>query len=206
MGHSIAFILPRSRADLVLIEPEANPLTDSREKQEAALQEAMARARLKERRGKKMRPPPLQVGLAARKAVRTALKDYKGSPLSVIQDRWETIVGDKIAQVSRPVKLTGKAGARTLTLKVIPAAALLIQHQSEIVRQRVSAAAGGDITKLKLEQGQLSQKAGLAAARPAHLSAADQAQLEKDLSGIEAFELKEALRQLGTAVRAAQNR
>lgn len=183
---------------------KANPNLQTREDQEAALREAMARARLKERRGKRMRPPPLAIGLAARKAVRNALKDYKGSPLSLIQERWPEIIGEKLASVCRPEKLSGKAGARTLTLKVLPAAALIVQHQTEIIRQRVSGAAGGDITKLKLVQGRLDLSTKPAPTKAAHLSASELVELEAELNEIEALPLRKALLGLGSAILAAE--
>ena len=75
------------------------------------------------------------------------------------------MVGPQLARLCRPEKVGTVKGGRQLTLIVIPAAAGLVQHQSEMIRQRVSVAAGGDILKIKLVQGALSNTAPQASSK-----------------------------------------
>lgn len=170
---------------------------DQRERDEALLREAEARLRLRNMRGKRQFPPAPSIGMAARKAVRPALKGHKGSPISVLKSRWKEMVGDKLAPLCEPIKFSGKPGKRTLTLKVLPAAALLIQHQSETLRQRISASAGGDIVKISLIQGALSKSHIADRKTTRKLTASEKQELEKSLEHIEEPGLREALFGLG---------
>lgn len=161
--------------------------------------EAMARARLKHLRAKPAFKPRNTVGRNIRAITRKHLKG-SGSPISKLKDDWTQIVGEQIARYCRPEKITGGKAGRTLTLRVLPAAAAVIQHQSETIRQRVSVAAGGDITKLKLLQGSLSGKEAAPRKPRRALSASERAELEAGLKNIENPALKQAIAALGRAV------
>ncbi|MEL7481950.1 MAG: DciA family protein, partial [Pseudomonadota bacterium] len=91
---------------------------------------------------------------------RTILKGNapKGTTLMRLQVDWTDLVGERLSKVCRPVKLSGAKTGQTLTLRVLPAASALVQHQGETLRQRLSVAAGGTIVRLKLEQGPLPQQ------------------------------------------------
>lgn len=164
-----------------------------------AWEEAMARARLKRLRARPVRRPPKPIGRDIRRLTRKHLKGT-GTPLSKLQDNWDSIVGDKLAKLCRPEKLSGAKAGRTLTLRVLPAAASLVQHQSETIRQRVSVQAGGNITKLKLLQGPL-RTGEMSYRKPKRaLSAEERLDLEKSAAKIESPALKAAIVALGRAV------
>ena len=117
--------------------------------------------KLRYAKAKPVHPGPGTIGTAAMRLARKALPK-KGATLSRLKVQWSEIVGEQLARLCRPEKLTPAKGGRRLTLTVIPAAAGLVQHQSEMIRQRVSVAAGGDIVAIKILQGHI----GATPARP----------------------------------------
>ena len=162
-------------------------------------EEAMARARLRRLRAKPAFQPRNTLGRNVRKITRKHLKGT-GSPLSKLRDDWDTIVGEKVAKLCRPEKLSGAKTGRTLTLRVLPAAAALIQHQSEIIRQRVSVKSGGNVTKLKILQGALRTD-GKDLGKPKRpLTSKDRAWLTEQTSKIADPALQAAIVALGRAV------
>lgn len=182
---------------------DKNASPDTRSKPDnvadAAWDEAMARARLKRLRAKPAFQPRNTLGRNIRKITRKHLKGT-GSPLAKIRDDWEKIVGERLAKHCRPEKLSGAKTGRTLTLRVVPAAAALIQHQSETIRQRVSVVAGGSIAKLKLVQGPLPSQKSAYKKPPRPLSGAEREALEESTAKIESPALKAAIVALGRAV------
>lgn len=166
---------------------------------DAAWDEAMARARLKRMRAKPAFQPRNTIGRNVRAITRKHLKG-SGSPIAKLKDDWTQIVGEKMASYCRPEKISGPKTGRTLTLRVLPAAAALVQHQGETIRQRVSVLAGGNITKLKLVQGPLSGKSTGVKKPQRALTAQERAELEDSLKAIENPALKRAIAALGRAV------
>ncbi len=85
---------------------------------------------------------------------------------------------------------------------MIPAAAGLVQHQSEMIRQRVSVIAGGDITKIKLVQGPLSNNSYTPDTKAASipLTPEQHAALIASARDIDDDKLREAIVALGQAV------
>lgn len=157
----------------------------------------MARAYLRQRRAKRAFQPR-GIGKEARNLIKS-----KASPeasFSRIQLDWSELVGPSISAISRPVKLSGTKAGRTLTIRVLPAAAALIQHQEEMLRQRLSVAAGGNITKLRIEQGPLPGTPVKQAKKSRTLSPEEIAALEGSVAGIENDRLRAAIVALGLAV------
>ena len=171
----------------------------SSEDEISLIEEAMARARLKRMRAKPVRRPPPRLGHDVRKLLRKHAKAGTTS-ISKLKDDWQSLVGEEIAKFCRPEKLTGSKAARTLVLRVHPAAATRIQHESETIRQRVSVAAGGTVTKLKLIQGDLGTSKARALHKTRALSGDERAALQKGTDGIENPKLRAALLALGEAV------
>lgn len=163
------------------------------------VEEAMARARLKRMRARHAARPPKPLGMTARAITRKHLKGT-GTPLAKLRDDWSGIVGERLGGLCRPEKLSGSKTARTLTVKVLPAAAALIQHESETIRQRVSVAAGGNITRLKLVQGSLGTGRRPPQKPSRKLTIEEHNALEASASGIENSALKAAIVSLGRAV------
>jgi hypothetical protein len=165
------------------------------------IEEARARVRLRYARARPVRPGPPSFGVLANRLSRKALPKRAPS-LARLQVNWEQIVGAQLARLCFPDKIGAARGGRRLTLRVVPAAAGLVQHQSEMIRQRVSVAAGGDITEIRLVQRALTGstlKTGPRRLGPA-LSPDARSALLQDCAGIENDRLRDALLRLGEAV------
>lgn len=167
--------------------------------------EARARVALRYQRGKPVTGPAPDIGHLARKLARKRLPKA-GSGLARLKEAWRDIVGEGVSRYCQPVRLSGGKSGRTLTVRVVPQAAPLIQHKSAEIRQRVSVAAGGNIARLKLEQGPLGQDAPDAGARPRArtLSADELAWLDESVKPIDDPALRAAAIALGRAVLSAE--
>ena len=168
--------------------------------------EAEAREILARRR---TRPAPRPAPPAARSLVPfiKELDERFGRGASALEPRWREIVGDRLARVTRPQKLTkGRNGAGgVLELRVAGPAALLVQHQSADILARVNLFLGaGAVEKLRIAQGPVKPPAEGAPrpgrpAPPPPLDAAEQAALDRSLEAAPDG-LKAALNKLGRAV------
>tara|TARA_R110000737_G_scaffold216552_1_gene232980 strand:+ start:1182 stop:1757 length:576 start_codon:yes stop_codon:yes gene_type:complete len=169
------------------------------------IEEARARVRLRYQRARKVHPGIPQIGLAAERLGRK-VGAKKLPAVQVLQRRWREIVGEKLYPFCRPEKITGGKDGRVLTLRVIPQAAPIVQHQVETIRQRVSVSAGGDIIAIKIVQGALNTSEPTKPRRKAPpLTAAQRQQLEDSVSGIENSALRAAIVALGAAVLTADD-
>ena len=167
--------------------------------------EARARVALRYKRARTVKAPPPNIGRVATRYARKALPEA-GSGLARLKARWSEIVGESLAKYCEPEKISGGKTGRTLTLKVIPQAAPIIQHRSGEIRQRVSVAAGGNIARLKIVQGPLSgAKAPAPKPPPRSLTAQELAWLEDGVKPIEDPALRAAIVALGKAVLTAQS-
>jgi hypothetical protein len=169
------------------------------------IEEARALVKLRYSRARALRPPMKPLALSADRITRKT-GGAKLPPLKLLQARWREIAGDQIYRFSHPEKLTSSKDGRILTLKVVPQAAPLIQHQSETIRQRVSVAAGGDITGIRIVQGPISRGAETVAYRPKSrpLTPAEAESLEAQAKRIENPRLRAAIVALGKAVLSAE--
>lgn len=168
------------------------------------LEEARARVKLRYAKAKPVHPGPGTIGKAAMRLTRKALPK-KGATLSRLKVQWSDIVGEQLARLCRPEKLTPAKGGRRLTLTVIPAAAGLVQHQSEMIRQRMSVAAGGDITAIKILQGHFGAQSTSKRAAPVPLTPEQREALIASAANIEDHKLRDAIVALGEAVLTAQS-
>ncbi|MEO1306105.1 MAG: DciA family protein [Pseudomonadota bacterium] len=167
------------------------------------LEEARARVKLRYAKAKPIHPGPGTIGKAAMRLTRKKLPK-KAATLSRLKIDWTEIVGEQLARLCRPEKLTPAKGGRRLTLMVIPAAAGLVQHQSEIIRQRVSVAAGGDITAIKILQGHFSSPSAKATKQHTPLSPDQRDALIASAAKIDDKNLRDAIVALGEAVLTAE--
>ncbi|MEO1661841.1 MAG: DciA family protein [Pseudomonadota bacterium] len=167
------------------------------------LEEARARVKLRYAKTKPVHPGPGTIGVAAMRLTRKKLPQ-KAATLSRLKVQWTEIVGEQLARLCRPEKLTPAKGGRRLTLMAIPAAAGLVQHQSEIIRQRVSVAAGGDITAIKILQGHFGAAAKIRKPAPMALTAEQRDALLASAQTIEDKKLRAAIVALGEAVLTAE--
>lgn len=169
--------------------------------------ESEAREILSRRRTRPMpRPAP-----PAGRTLAPLIKDLDakfGRGAGALEPRWREIVGDQLARVTRPQKLTkGRAGSGgTLELRVAGPAALLVQHQSADILKRVNLFLGeGAVERLRIAQGPVKPlPAPAASTKDAHrriepLDAAAEAELRQSVEAAPGA-LKAALANLGRAV------
>ena len=169
--------------------------------------DAEVREILSRRRTRPAPRPAPRAGRALQKLIKE-LDDKFGKGASALEPRWREIVGDRLAGVSRPQKLTkGRDGqGGTLELRVAGPAALLVQHQADDILARVNLFLGaGAVSKLRIAQGPV--KPLPAASAPARrtstpappLPASAEAGLSASIEGAPDA-LKSALQKLGRAV------
>ena len=117
--------------------------------------ESEAREILARRRTRPPLRPPPPAGRSLAPLIKKLDAQF-GRGAGALEPRWREIVGERLARVTRPQKLTkgrGTAGG-TLELRVAGPAALLVQHQSEDIIQRVNLFLGaGSVERLRIAQG-----------------------------------------------------
>jgi hypothetical protein len=168
------------------------------------LEEARALVKLRYTRARALKPPMKAVGISADRIQRKSGAG-KLPPLKLLQARWKEIAGGQIYRFSHPEKISATKDGRILTLRVVPQAAPLVQHQSETIRQRVSVAAGGDITAIRIVQGPISRGAETVTYRPRArpLTPAEAEIVETGARRIDNPRLRAAIVALGKAVLSA---
>jgi hypothetical protein len=119
--------------------------------------------------------------------------------------QWAAIVGEDLAALSQPVKLSFAKGAErtdgTLHLRVKPGAALEFQHWEPVLLERINGIFGYKaVGRLALRQGPLGHQPRRAPKPPQPLGPAAEKHLTSELSGIADPELRAALEALGRAV------
>lgn len=135
-----------------------------------------------------------------------ALDERFGQGTGALESRWAEIVGEQLARVSEPVKLTrGRNGAgASLELRVVGPAAAFVQHQSGEILSRVNLFLGeGAVERLRISQGPVKPRAARvqASRRPPErpLDAARDEELAQSVEAAPADGLKKALMRLGRA-------
>ncbi|MDX2235428.1 MAG: DciA family protein [Hyphomonadaceae bacterium] len=180
------------------------PLPRPDDRLDPVLEEAAARA-LETRRGKPARrQAPPQAGVIASRVVRplnkaVGGKAVAGKSIEALQRQWRDIVGDKIAAMTEPEKLSGPAGARILAVKVAGPAAPFIQHQIPLLLERCNLA-GADLAGLTLKQGVIARPKGNVRPLSAPLSADEERLLATALHAAPSPRLKAALMKLGRSM------
>ncbi|MFN7055289.1 DUF721 domain-containing protein [Hyphomonas sp.] len=165
--------------------------------------EAQARVKLRYSRAKPVRMPARSLSLSAERVTRKA-GSVRLAPLKYLQIHWRQIAGEQIWRWSQPEKITASKDGRVLTLTVLPQAAPLIQHQSETIRQRISVAAGGDITRIRIVQGTVRRTGpGEFQRRARSLTAAETAHIAEKAAPVADLRLRAAIVALGEAVLSA---
>jgi len=80
-----------------------------------------------------------------------------GFPDATLILRWREIAGAEVARVARPLKWQDGPGGAVLTLKCEPSAAVLLQHQTRTLTERLNAYLGaGRVARLRLVPGRLT--------------------------------------------------
>ncbi len=120
-----------------------------------------------------------------------------------LKSRWNEVVGEQLSKLCEPVRIIkGKGRPGTLEIRVGGAYAPLIQHQSQVVIDRINLYLGtGTIDRLRLIQGPLSVKPQTAQpTRPKPLNAAEELRLRESVGDVADEKLREALLKLGRGV------
>lgn len=111
---------------------------------------------------------------------------------------WAAVVGPEVARDTLPVKLDRRS--RTLTLKVRPTAALVVQHDEPRLLERINAFFGTTVAyKLRLVQGPVPTP--VTAPEPPPLAPEERAAVAAAVATVEPAPLRAALARLGEAVR-----
>jgi hypothetical protein len=93
------------------------------------------------------------VGSDARVLARNAF-ERAGFADSTLVLRWREIVGDDVARLAQPVKLSESASGGILTLRADPAAAVFLEHDSRALCERINAYLGRvAVAKLRFVPG-----------------------------------------------------
>ncbi|WP_292073054.1 DUF721 domain-containing protein [Brevundimonas sp. UBA7534] len=173
--------------------------------------EAEAREILSRRRTRPAPRPAPRAGKALTPLIKKLDAQF-GRGAGALEPRWREIVGDRLARVTRPQKLTKGRGGQpgVLELRVAGAAALLVQHQSEEILARVNLFLGdGAVGKLRIAQGPVKPLAEPAqrpksSRTPVPLPAAAEAELAASIAQAPDA-LKAALARLGRAAMSRTN-
>jgi hypothetical protein len=168
--------------------------------------DAEVREILSRRRTRPLPRPAPRAGRALQGLIKELDAKF-GRGASALEPRWREIVGERLARVTRPQKLSkGRGGSGgVLELRVAGPAALLVQHQSEDIIQRVNLFLGaGSVDRLRIAQGPvkpLPDAAAPAKRRPVAtpLPAHEEAELKASVAAAPDL-LKGPLERLGRAV------
>jgi hypothetical protein len=115
---------------------------------------------------------------------------------------WPSIVGADLAAVSLPRGLSRGGDGGTLTLRVEPAQALVLQHLEPLVIERVNGYLGyRAVARLRLQQGPLGARRAPDRPPPPPLTAEQEARLRAQTATVGDAALRGALEKLGRAVR-----
>ncbi len=91
----------------------------------------------------------------------TAALQRAGFPDATLVLRWREIVGDDIARIAEPLKLTEGPEGGVLSLKCDPGAAVFLQHQTRDLLERLAAYLGPSrIARIRLVPGELERHDG----------------------------------------------
>lgn len=147
------------------------------------------------------RPGMRAVALAVSPVAKPIIAGHGGGSLGRLKAQWAAIAGVEFAAISWPEAL-GRDGA--LKLRVVPAHALELQHRMPLVIDRINMFFGRPVaSRLVLVQGALPIAPAPPRPREPLVSAADSADLAKQLAPVEDAELREHLARLGRAIIAA---
>lgn len=165
--------------------------------------EAEAHAILAAKRPRPLRRPPPAAAKSLAPLVK-ALDARFGQSTGALDSRWPEIVGEQLARVTEPVKLSkgrpGQGGA--LELRVVGPAAAFVQHQATEIIARVNLFLGeGAVERLRISQGPIKPRATRVQAqkRPVErpLDAARDEALTRSVEAAASDDLRRALLRLG---------
>lgn len=122
----------------------------------------------------------------------------QGFAEAAVLTRWPAIVGEELARVSCPERLSPDG---SLKLRVTGGAAPEIQHLEPQILERIAGHFGyRAVKRLVLVQGPLPRREETRVAEPAELAPEDEAQLAHELKAVPEPALRAALAALGRAL------
>lgn len=144
---------------------------------------------------------PENAGEAVARAALPALKRFGFETARLITD-WPRIVGDALAQVTQPLRLTRTPHeGTTLSVAVDGAAAVVLQHQTPQILSRVNAYLGPPgVQRLKLVQARVRRPAPPAPPPERPVAPEAQARISRAAEGIGDNALRERLVALGRRI------
>jgi hypothetical protein len=126
----------------------------------------------------------------------------KGLGYGKLVTDWRSIVGADLGEMTAPVKLAFPRGERTdatLTIDIVPARAVEVQHSMPQLIERVNAVFGyRAVARIKLVQRPPTRAAQTTNLRP--LSPVEERELVEMTAAVPEGELRDALERLGRAV------
>lgn len=158
-----------------------------------------ARSRAK-RKGSGLRP----LADSLQKVTRRTMGRYGFAQGGLLQD-WSEVVGPQLAAVCQPRRLSFPNRERradgTLTLRVAPGHAVLLQHIEPQIRERVNGYLGyAAVARLRLQPGALGKLPQASPPRRRVLTPEAERRLKARTADIEDPDLRAALDRLGRAV------
>ena len=128
----------------------------------------------------------------------------KGLGYGKLVSEWRQIAGSDLGEATAPVKLAFPRGERTdatLTLEVVPARAIEVQHALPQLVERVNAVFGyRAVARVKLVQSMPAKAAGSGFVGLRPLSPTEEGELVELTGIVPEGELRDALERLGRAV------
>lgn len=173
---------------------------DSAAKMRQLREEREAAARLAEVQTRPLPRPMPALDRALRRTLAPILKEA-GPAATTLESRWAEIVGQRLAAVTKPVRVVpGKTGA-TLHIQAPSAAAPMVQHAADHIMEKVSLATGATIKTLKIVQTAGRKRAAATPAPPPRaLTPDERADIDRALAPLQTPAIRDALEQLGEAV------
>ena len=149
--------------------------------------------------GRGERPPGFRaLGVAASRLAAPIIAGRGGGSLARLKAEWVAIVGPEWADLAWPDAL-GRGGV--LRVRVLPAAALDLQHRAPLLLERINMFFGRTVaTRLALVQGPLPLPPLARTTAPPPLSATAVEALDRSLAEVADPKLREALARLGRSV------
>jgi len=147
---------------------------------------------------------PTRLGLYTQKIVQPVFKS-RGLMEGRILTHWSQIVGEKLAALALPEKITFARGAReggTLHLSVTSSGAMFLQYAQDLILEQVNTFFGYKaVSKVRMTHGLIPVAAGGSPAPPEKpLSTEKKEALEAHTQAVVDPELKELLQRLGRGI------
>ena len=147
----------------------------------------------------------ISLSVATKSAVDKELR-RRGFTVAEVVTRWQSIMGQTLAEVTRPMKLTFPAGrgeGGTLLLMVAPGFGLAVESNHPLIIERINTYFGHScVSRLKLLQGPLPsvERPQNRVLDPEQASEAGKLKVKDLVSSVQNDNLRERLRRIGQLI------